>query len=593
MAATMGAFPASAHAAGFGWAPTMVQYWPLTLLVLFAAYALRTVAGLIADFVRARRGQGPKDQPWWKLPLLRVLSLGAVGLAFFVLGKLPTNPWRVAPQAITLVWFALAFGLVLATRLVTKKPLAALIPLAVADTAMALALGLITRDYGYLPQIAYLAPAAVVLHLALIAYDDLLRSLGSGRPVAVILLLAAVLFGPIAEHVSFDRVDELERAGRVTRVSHDAGPARTVWVDPAKGYVFYVMESDPTKIHRLAPRTRDRKVFTDLNEDFVNMVDGPKPGTFVALSQSLQGRGALLIDVETFSPIANFGALDAGNGIMTGPPSFDAVFTRHHYIASVRYRDSAQIMYCQMPPQDELPRGDAGSSCEFHKLAYDTPGPLFLDRRGNRLYTADMGSVFDAGSSIYQLIATPISDLTVFKAKSPLTGLAASAQTVNLYGLYALEKTLLIFDARRMRPVLRSDLDIYGSTVTTDGNSDFVYTGSWFDGQVQILRMDDGRVTRPVYVGPGVTDLAVDAKRQLLYAATRHGVTELNLAMVPMPTQTPEIRDYQPDKAISPDVTDPFYQAPLPPGATPEPSVIKDVLDKAMQKNTEAAKPTP
>ncbi|MCZ7582545.1 MAG: hypothetical protein M5R36_03980 [Deltaproteobacteria bacterium] len=43
-------------------------------------------------------------------------------------------------------------------------------------------------------------------------------------------------------------------------------------------------------------------------------------------------------------------------------------------------------------------------------------------------------------------------------------------------------------------------------------------------------------MTRPIFMGPGLRELALDRAHNVLYAATDIGVTALQLSMVPMPT---------------------------------------------------------
>lgn len=85
-------------------------------------------------------------------------------------------------------------------------------------------------------------------------------------------------------------------------------------------------------------------------------------------------------------------------------------------------------------------------------------------------------------------------------------------------------------DARTLEIRREVDLGYKPRPVAVDAPGDRVFVGNWFDGEVNIYRRSSlERIAGPLPIGPYMRDLAWDAEREVLFAASKCGLWAIDV----------------------------------------------------------------
>ncbi len=525
-------WPARAFAAA-PWSPISLGRLPvlsLVAVVVFLAWMIvRTVTAI------RRLGDGESEGRSALRVVIRALLIVAAVFAFVIVLM-----WRLGlPMAwpgfvLGALWLALAHALAAFAQKHVPRIAAGVVALIVADVAVAAGFW-IARGYNYYPFIPTLVFFAAFVHITVLAREEMLARFGSPAVVALLGAIAVLTPDPILSHASLRRLDALDRPGIAMRIPGTQGHISSVFVDALTGYVFYLDREDLTKIHSVSPDWGKRVFFQDRRERFERLAPGNKPGTMLAVSSSPQGRSAFLMALPDMNVRANFAEETVSGGTRQGPEAFDAAIDGRHYISVARAGEGFALVRCQMPFDGSEPLSNMGTNCSRLTEDLEVPGPVILDSGIGYVYALEPGSLFRRKSRIQLFNSSPAALLKALPLAHIATDIVLSPSGRTLYLAATAERKIQYLNARRLEPTLEVDVDVFPTRLVVDGAARFMYVGSYIDGQVQILNIANGAVARPILVGPGLNDLALDEKRQFLYAATDVGVVRVDLSLVDQP----------------------------------------------------------
>ncbi|MCL4234662.1 MAG: hypothetical protein KJ042_09095, partial [Deltaproteobacteria bacterium] len=193
------------------------------------------------------------------------------------------------------------------------------------------------------------------------------------------------------------------------------------------------------------------------------------------------------------------------------------------------------LVRCQMPLDGSEPLSNMGTNCARLTESLEVPGPVVIDSGIGYVYALEPGSIFHRKSRIQLFNSSPAALLKALPLAHIAADIALQSGGRTLYVASTTQRKILYLTARRLEPNLEADVDVFPTRIVVDGTARFMYVGSYIDGQVQVLNIANGATSRPILAGPGLTDLALDEKRQFLYAATDVGVVRVDLSLVEQP----------------------------------------------------------
>ncbi|MCC6159958.1 MAG: hypothetical protein IT350_18035 [Deltaproteobacteria bacterium] len=526
------AWPVPAFAAS-PWSPIHLGQIPVIALGAVIVFAIWTIVRTVVA-IRRLGDDDSKDRGALRMAVRALLLVAGVFVFVIIL------VWRLGlPMAwpgfvLGAAWLALAHVSSSVARKHLPRMAAGIVSLVVADVAVG-AVFWVARGYNYTPFVPTVIFFAAYVHITILAREEMLEKFGSPAAVALIGAIAILTPDPILSHASLRRLDVLDRPGIAMRVPGTQGHISSVFVDPVTGYIFYLDREDLTKIHSVSPDWGKRVFFQDRRERFERLVPGHKPGTMLATSSSPQGRSAFLMALPDMNVRANFAEESTEGGARQGPEAFYAVIDARHYISSARSSEGFALVRCQMPIDGSEPLSNMGANCARLTDTLGIPGPVVIDGRIGYVYALEPGSLFRRTSRIQLFNSSPAALLKALPLGYVATDIALTPSGRTLYVAATTQRKILYLNARRLEPTLEVDVDVFPTRILVDGAARFIYVGSYIDGQVQMLNIANGAVARPIPVGPGLNDLALDEKRQFLYAATDVGVVRVDLSLVDQP----------------------------------------------------------
>jgi len=515
-------------------------------LGLLAAYVLWTGALLIRDLVRSiGKKTTPDEWPLWRKILTRLAVFFLLVLSGFRLQYFAEQPIHIPGHLLALGWFLAAYLLFAAASPFLKKKVPAWAPaLLAADAAFFYGTFRMAEDFDYLPNFTFLAICAGFLHLGFIIRKEFLSFLGTRRAVAAISVFILVFFGRVVEHRSWAFVDDLDRPGRAQIISGTQGRATAVWADEDSGFVYYVLDEDRTKIHGINPDTGKRFVFRDRREAFNSLGAGYQGKGMLATSDNPRGRSGLLFILPQLDVQATFASREIQRNFRMGPPAFGAAITKSSFLATTFENGKSGLVVCRMPMDGSEPKSDMGRGCRKMELDSERPGMLLADPELGFAYVLEKPSLLDRRGALFQIATGTMAVRKPFRLNSMMTSQAISPDRKRLFLALGLDKVILYLLARPLSPTLQVAVHIHPTTLIADSEAKNLYIGSVFDGSVQIMRVKNGLITRPIFAGPGIRDLALDEERNRLFAATEVGVVQIDLSMIPMPTTAARIEPF-------------------------------------------------
>ncbi len=515
------------------WSPISLGQLPIIALGAVIAYAIWMIVRTVREVRRITADESSGGSAWRRVVRALLLIAGVLAFVFVLMWRLGL-PMAWPGYVFALAWFFAAIGLATVAENRLPGVAAATVALVATDILAAFAFG-IAREYNYFPFVPTLVLFAAFTHITVFARREMLEKLGS--PAAFALVSAIVIITPdaILSHASLRRLDVLDRPGIATRIPGTQGRIPSIFADPLTGYVFYVDREDRTKIHSISTDWGKRVFFQDRRERFERVMPAHKPGTMLATSSSPQGRSAFLMALPDMNVRANFAGEATEGGARQGPEAFFATLDERQYIASARTGDGYGLVRCQMPLDGSEPLANMGTNCTRVTDSLATPGPVILDGGIGYVYALEPGSLFRRESRVQLFNSSPATLLKALPMSFVATDMAVTPSGRTLYVAATSRRKILYLNARKLEPSFEVDVDLFPTRLLVDGAARFMYVGSYIDGQVQVVNIANGAVSRPIPVGPGLNDLSLDERRQFLYAATDVGVIRVDLSLVELP----------------------------------------------------------
>ncbi|MBZ0272844.1 hypothetical protein K8I61_12470 [bacterium] len=468
---------------------------------------------------------------------LRLTAFGVLVYSLIRARDAIADPVNAPGMVLAIAWCFLAYAAVrLFDILLRNARAAAIAGLLLADAGLAAATVFLTRDFGYVPRMIALAAAGLTLHVGMLIRADVRRVLGTRALAGFTLALIVLLAGPVLEHRSTLLAPMLDRPGRAQILPAARGPMRAVFVANEANHVLFIRDDDPSAVHALDLADGQVTSFANPAEDFVAVRSGFDDKTVLAVSQSPQGGSVYLLQLPYMNVQARYAYTRDRFGRVVGPPAFDARYMGSDLVAAVVKDERAHLALCAGPRDGSRPVSDAGGTCRDTPFDAGDVGELFTIENEGLAFVVDPGRWRKAGGRIFQFGAARLMERKVFEAARPITGALLSPDNVVLYVAFGFDKRITYFVPRDLAPQYNVETLIHPTALAISPDGTLLYVGSWFDGEVQILRIRDGLFTRPMYAGAGLRELSLDAKNNVLYAATRLGVVRIDLSVIPIPT---------------------------------------------------------